>query len=158
MPMRAPGQSIADARKKANEFVREKFALAWKYKAQGDKERSLYEFGLALHTLQDSTSPSHFNFPVWAGLDKTPWLALGAHGGPERNYPGDDSDLYRITQQAYQSYLSGKLPDGILFSAQYTRNGILYDQNDKPVGKFMEEKDRIMQEEIKRRGWDRKAP
>lgn len=34
---------------------------------------------------------------------------------PERKYPGDDSDLYRITQQAYAWYLSGKLPEGLLF-------------------------------------------
>ena len=111
--MRAPGQSVPEAAIDARNFVREKFELAWKFRALGDIERSLREFGLALHTLQDSTSPQHQNFPIWSG-SKNPvtWIR---HSWGEGKYPGDDSDLYKITQKAYSWYLSGQLPEGILF-------------------------------------------
>jgi len=117
--MSAPYESAESAAWRADDFVREKFKAAWEYKAKGDLKRSLFEFGLALHTLQDSTSPSHRNFPTWSGEEDA--LARVRHAWSESTYPGDNSDLYRITQQAYKWYLSGKLPDEPLFGPNRSR-------------------------------------
>jgi len=76
--------------------------------------RSLFEFGLGLHTLQDSTSPSHIGFQVWTGAENLP--QQGLHVWPERLYPGDNSALFRITERAYQWYRNGALPAGDLFA------------------------------------------
>jgi hypothetical protein len=149
--MRAPGQSIAEARKKANEFVREKFALAWKYKAEGNIPRSEFEFGLALHTLQEPSSPTHINFPPWVG--KVPVIpTLVAHGFDERDYPGDNSELHRVTQEAYKWYLSGKLPDGDLFPPvpMHTRIGIVYGPNGEPITQWMKDKEQTILEQEKK--------
>lgn len=112
--MRNSDQLVVDASQLANDFVRGKFELAWFYRAEGDMNRSLFEFGLGLHTLQDSTSPSHIGFQVWTGLESLPQEL--SHVWPERLYPGDNSALFRITERAYRWYRNGTLPAGDLFA------------------------------------------
>ena len=111
--MRNENQTVGQASALANDFVRSKFDMAWQYRAAGDINRSLFEFGLALHTLQDANSPSHIGFQVWTGREGP--IAQLTHALPERNYPGDNSALFRITQRAYQWYRNGALPSGDLF-------------------------------------------
>ena len=51
--MRGPGQTVEGARKIANWYIKRKFKLAWALKTCGREKESLFQFGLALHTLQD---------------------------------------------------------------------------------------------------------
>jgi hypothetical protein len=102
-----------DARRRANRFVRNQFKKAWSAK---DRETSLTEFGIALHTLQDSTSPSHANFQRWTGEETAGEVA--SHVLKEIINPGSDSNLYQVTRDAWKWYKSGKLPEGDLFKYQ----------------------------------------
>ena len=111
--MREPNQDIYTANKMANAFVREKFNTAWQYRNNGNTEKALFEFGLALHTLQDSTSSSHADFQPWSGHE-TKYQEF-QHVIKEMRQPNMDNQLYKITKDAYQWYKSGKLPKGDLF-------------------------------------------
>jgi hypothetical protein len=98
--MRAPKQSIADARSLANTFVRTHIReaerlLCWTCTRLGSREQALWEFGLALHTIQDATSPSHPGFQVWHGL--FPLEAVYEHVRDEGYDPGSDSALDKAT-------------------------------------------------------------
>ena len=106
-------QDIYTANKMANAFVREKFNTAWQYRNNGNTEKALFEFGLALHTLQDSTSSSHADFQPWSGHE-TKYQEF-QHVIKEMRQPNMDNQLYKITKDAYQWYKSGKLPKGDLF-------------------------------------------
>jgi hypothetical protein len=66
--MRAPRQSVADAKAKKEEFVAENKNKATEYQCsyenQGGKglsDLALYSFGIAAHTVSDETSPAHTN-------------------------------------------------------------------------------------------------
>jgi RHS repeat-associated protein len=69
--MRAPGQSVADAEMKYNDFVdgsEEKAFQIQYYGSDNDTKlnpAALAEFAKALHAVLDSTSPSHAGFQVW---------------------------------------------------------------------------------------------
>lgn len=108
--MRREGQSTEAAITAANAFVREQFARAWQAESRIDK---LKEFGLALHALQDSTSPSHAGFQEWHN-DPGP-IEWGRHVAQEIINPGFGSELYRATQQAWDWFNQGVLPEGNLF-------------------------------------------
>jgi hypothetical protein len=96
--MAAPNQSKADARRQANNFVRMNLVLA-KFSYCGclssDRDAALHYFGLALHTIQDSTSPAHAGFQTWYGEDH-PVLAY-AHLIKEDYDPGAGSHLDKAT-------------------------------------------------------------
>jgi RHS repeat-associated protein len=99
-------QSIEEARQLANDYVRNQITRAQGLERDGDHPGALREFGLALHALQDSTSPSHAGFQSWGGpSSQSTWNHIVA----ERTYPGDDSDLFRVTQTAY-GYFTGAIP------------------------------------------------
>src|SRR5207237_9218828 len=78
--MRAPGQSVQNAKTHANAYVtaRIKAARALENRAflSKDDERTKYheaalvQLGFAIHTLQDSTSPAHRGFQEWRGEPK----------------------------------------------------------------------------------------
>ncbi|HEV2826447.1 MAG TPA: RHS repeat-associated core domain-containing protein [Pyrinomonadaceae bacterium] len=70
--MRAPWESVEDARKGADKFIRDHQAAARNAFPNGCKDgygkipwNALWEFGKALHTLTDMTSPSHAGFQMW---------------------------------------------------------------------------------------------
>ena len=108
--MTGPNQFPFQARAAANEFVRDQFRKAW---SATSPDEALREFGIGLHTLQDSTSPSHFPFRVWTGQE-TNWQLIN-HVRQEIRDPGQGSALYRATEEAWGWYLRGRLPEGDLF-------------------------------------------
>jgi len=108
--MRNPDQTVDEARSRANEFVRGEFARAW---AAPTRAEVLFRFGVALHTLQDSTSPSHAGFQVWSGEETRGEVA--AHVRHELFDPGPGSALHTVTFAAWEWFLLGKLPEGDLF-------------------------------------------
>jgi RHS repeat-associated protein len=70
--MRAPWQSIDDARKATNKFISDYEGAARNAFPNGCKDgygkipwNALWEFGKALHTLTDMSSPSHQGFQIW---------------------------------------------------------------------------------------------
>jgi RHS repeat-associated protein len=73
--MRAPYETVAEAKKKADDWINEHMSKARELAPNGCRfgagnipRRALEEFGLALHTLMDMTSPSHVGFQVWHGV------------------------------------------------------------------------------------------
>lgn len=104
------GQTVAEAEALANKYVRERFAAAWKYLASGDHDLAIAEFGRALHTLQDSTSPMHNYFKAWSSSDNA-----YVHGAQELTDPGASSRLYTATKAAYIWFSTGRIPEGNLF-------------------------------------------
>lgn len=108
--MQRTGQTSDDARLEANAFVRQQFSRAWN---AGSRVEALTEFGIALHALQDSTSPSHAGFQLWSANVSN--FEKFSHVRNELFNPGADSELYRATEQAWEWFNSGSLPDGDLF-------------------------------------------
>ena len=111
--MRTPGQSVEEARHLANNFIRQQFLKAWNAKT---RDKALFEFGVALHTLQDSTSPAHAGFQVWKGMENTTQLEMINHGRKELFYNSHNKDaaLYRATEAAWLWFQNRSLPDGNL--------------------------------------------
>jgi RHS repeat-associated protein len=109
--MRNANQTPQQAREMANNFVRAQFERAWNAPT---REQALAAFGIALHTLQDATSPAHAGFQLWTG-NETKRQEI-AHVKREAYDPGTNSELDRVTQQAWGWFESGKLPDGDLFN------------------------------------------
>jgi RHS repeat-associated protein len=105
------GETPASARAKANRFVRDQFEKAWKARTRAD---ALTEFGIALHTLQDATSPAHAGFQVWTGEESKKQIA--DHVATELYNPGKDSQLYAVTADAWKWFNQKKLPEGDLFT------------------------------------------
>ncbi len=107
-------QSVEEANRLANQFVKNRLRRAIELKNNGQYEESLMMFGIALHTLQDSTSPSHHGFQLWTGKESNP--DKFKHGSSEMHYPGDNSDLYSITRDAWAWYNLGQIPTGDMFN------------------------------------------
>jgi hypothetical protein len=57
--MTPSGMSKTEARRLANEFVRDNLNTARRLEAGGDRRGAMYHLGLAMHCLQDSTSLAH---------------------------------------------------------------------------------------------------
>jgi RHS repeat-associated protein len=108
--MRNGDQSVEEARGAANQFVRSQFEKAWNAPT---RDQALHEFGVALHTLQDSTSPSHAGFQEWTGEESV--FEIGAHIGSEVINPGSGSELFNITEDAWNWFNERQLPEGDLF-------------------------------------------
>lgn len=103
----------------ANRFVREQFNLAWAALRRGDRDLALFEFGLGLHTLQDSTSPTHRGFQVWTGSETL--LDEVAHVSRELwDYHSTfgDSNLDVVTRNAWEWFKRMKLPEGNLMACE----------------------------------------
>lgn len=63
------GQSVEEATRLMNEFIREKVS---EYKAlmkQGKTDEAYFALGMAMHPLMDATSPGHEGMQEWKGLD-----------------------------------------------------------------------------------------
>jgi len=70
--LRAPGQSVTEARSAYNAFVSDHLSRAtqiqinfWAHANPGLSDDALRQFAVALHALMDSTSPAHFAFQEW---------------------------------------------------------------------------------------------
>ena len=108
--MSGPGQTPDEARAQANEFVRGQFEKAW---AAESREDALFQFGIALHALQDATSPSHEGFQQWTGHETRGQQIQ--HARKELINPGKGSRLHEVTATAWQWFNDKKLPSGDLF-------------------------------------------
>ena len=112
--MRNGDQTAEQARAMANEFVRQEFQTAWDFQKNDDWRRAMFHFGIALHALQDSTSPAHAGFQPWTGHETG--KEKRHHVYQEYSNPGEGSELYEITRDAWRWFSEGKLPDGDLFT------------------------------------------
>lgn len=108
--MSREGQTAEEARAESNKFVRNQFERAWNAPTRTD---ALIEFTLALHALQDSTSPSHANFQQWTGHES--FEEKHMHVMPELINPGRGSNLYEATREAWKWFNDRRLPSGDLF-------------------------------------------
>ena len=91
-------QSVSAAKDAANHFVglHLKVAQILLCRCDPDRDEALHQFGLALHTIQDSTSPAHHGFQPWLGVKGHKAAAL-AHVRKEDYDPGSGSQLDKAT-------------------------------------------------------------
>ena len=108
--MSRDGQSVEEARAEANTFVRKQFDRAWNAPTRTD---ALFEFGIALHAIQDSTSPSHGGFQRWTGHET--FGEQVEHVRREMVNPGENSHLFDATREAWKWFNQRQLPRGDLF-------------------------------------------
>jgi RHS repeat-associated protein len=91
------GQTVEEAMKLADAFVRQQFMLAKEFLKEGRMIAAYYYFGVGLHTLQDATSPAHGGFQPWSSNeDASGWWN---HVKQEGFYPGMNSNLQKVTDQ-----------------------------------------------------------
>jgi RHS repeat-associated protein len=115
--MSSPNLSKSEARRRANQYVRDELdrarRLAKQSKTSGSRSdyvEALRALGNAIHALQDSTSPVHHGFQFWDGR----WNPGRGHllGTPESRAhlageffdPGEGSHLDRITRAAWDYF------------------------------------------------------
>jgi RHS repeat-associated protein len=106
--MRAPEQTAAEARDLANAYVRNQLALAIKAQSEGSYVAAMEHLGLAIHTLQDETSPMHEGFQEWKGVRHVG--AAKEHVEGENYDPGRGSELDAVTRKAWDWFVSGDVP------------------------------------------------
>jgi hypothetical protein len=91
--MKSRYQSAATAKAKANDYVRQHILRAEELLCcKPDLDEALHQFGLALHTIQDATSPAHTGFQTWY----SPWtdpFGAKSHIKKEGFDPGAGSAL-----------------------------------------------------------------
>jgi RHS repeat-associated protein len=98
-----PGdESKTDARRKANDFVRDNLEKARNATSPADKMKYL---AYAMHAMQDATSPAHAGFRKYYGGKRE----LASHVWEELFDPGAGSNLDKATEMAYK-YYKGDLP------------------------------------------------
>jgi hypothetical protein len=115
--MRNANETIEQAKSKADQFVRTQFETAQKLLSEGKEYEAYFQFGIALHVLQDATSPSHGGFKKWSGKE-TLWQQI-KHVVKEFTYPGANSNLQKITNMYLESFekSNAPLPSGNLFNS-----------------------------------------
>lgn len=79
--------------------------IAIEEKKNGNLDKSAFLFGVALHTIQDATSPAHAGFQPWSNGESLPDQAL--HGLSESMDPGPYSPLWKETKKAWEAYKAG---------------------------------------------------
>ena len=89
------GVSREQAMEKADEYVRSQFNKAKELLSDGKIYEAYFEFGKGLHDLQDATSPAHAGFQSWHTHESKENII--AHVIQELRYPGQDSNLQRVT-------------------------------------------------------------
>ena len=107
---RRPGQTREDARGEANRFIRGKICLARELAGRGFEDQPLTALGQAIHTLQDSTSPAHFDFQeAWpATIPSSIWN--WTHYRTENFDPGAGSVADFQTINAWDYYNGAPMP------------------------------------------------
>jgi RHS repeat-associated protein len=100
-------ETRASACQKSNAFIQKVASKALAEKRKGNMHHALFYFAVALHTMQDSTSPSHRGFQPWSDhVGKEEELE---HVTKEMIYPGKGSDLDKITQRAWNGFVNRDL-------------------------------------------------
>jgi hypothetical protein len=66
--MRAPGQSVENARAAHQNYISSNLKEAIKQQNAGNRTGALQALGRGIHALTDGTSPSHAGYQVWGGL------------------------------------------------------------------------------------------
>jgi hypothetical protein len=106
--MKAPHQDGGAAKLLANAFVKTHLIAAESELCgcPGDRDKALFDFGMALHTVQDSTSPAHNTpqneFKTWDGTIH--WIKALPHVKHEDFDPGPGSALYRATADFWKYF------------------------------------------------------
>lgn len=112
--MRNGKESIEEAKDKADAFVRERYKWARHEFDQRNKEQAFFILGVALHPIQDATSPVHGGFQAWTGEESD--LDEVNHVVQEYSYPGINSNLQKVTNDFLELFFSKKdLPDTNIF-------------------------------------------
>jgi RHS repeat-associated protein len=95
--MRGGFEHRSTARRRANNWVRTHLQNAERELCHCPPryDTALAEFGLALHTIQDATSPSHYDFQVWWGMAAP--IDVAQHVFNEAYDPGPNSALDRAS-------------------------------------------------------------
>jgi len=66
--MRAPDQSVENARQAHEKYIADNLKNAIQQQKAGNREEALRALGRGIHALSDSTSPTHEGYQVWYGL------------------------------------------------------------------------------------------
>lgn len=107
-------QTVGGAKFQANIFVSISITMAKDYEKMGgtlSHRLALEQLGLAMHALQDSTSPEHCGFLPWCG-----GVCEGIKHGLRENFdPGAGSALDAATQISWD-YFNGKLVPNDVFT------------------------------------------
>jgi hypothetical protein len=101
----------------ANRWMRDLFTTAQDYRAAGDIERFNFFTGVAIHAMQDATSPQHRDaltgqLKRWTGEES--FGRQLAHGLGETHDPGAVSHLQLATDMTYWWFKNNDLPAGDL--------------------------------------------
>ena len=126
--MRRPGQSIQDARREANAFVKFKICEARELADRGLNTYAMQALAEAMHTVQDAASPSHTGFQE-AWPNTVPWtLWNGDHYLNEQFDPGANSFADRNTQDIWDYFTGRKHMPRDFFSGDFDqqRTGGIY--------------------------------
>jgi len=115
--MKNGNETMDQAKARADKFVRQQFNFAQELLANGKEYEAYFQFGIALHVLQDATSPSHGGFKEWTGKE-TLWQQV-KHVAKELTYPGVNSNLQKITNMFLDHFenASRPLPSTNLFNS-----------------------------------------
>lgn len=119
------GQSGEDARRLANLFIRNEICLARRLASQGYQEESLRRLSRAMHTLQDSTSPAHFDFqPAWNDSGIKSYWHHRDHYVSESLVLPSNADVARLQTRRAWYYYKGMLamPDDFFVNHTYDSN------------------------------------
>ena len=77
--MSIPDQTPIEAEAGMNKFIDDKINKYKLHMSKGDTDRAYSELGQALHTIMDSTSPSHKGFQVWGKYGEVENLESTVH-------------------------------------------------------------------------------
>jgi RHS repeat-associated protein len=113
--MRAPGESVADARVRACRFIKDNLARYNLYKdaPYSSLQQLAYQsLGQALHPIMDSTSPSHSGWQVWNPLGNIAQIFEHGDMPGSREMLGDLTDpLLQETLRRIRAAMDGKSCD-----------------------------------------------
>ena len=100
------GQNPQSARDEANRFVNSEICLAKKLAKMGFEDESLSHLSRAMHTMQDSTSPAHFDFqPAWDDTGISSYFRHSGHYLSESLLSPDNAQLaQQQTRKAWYYY------------------------------------------------------
>jgi len=65
--VRAPGQTVEEAERLMNNFIRQEVAEYKRLMAEGKTDEAYFALGMAMHPLMDATSPAHEGMQEWSG-------------------------------------------------------------------------------------------
>jgi YD repeat-containing protein len=115
----------SEQRDLANDWVRFNLMQAYEYKAAGDTNLALFHVGVAMHDVQDYTSPAHGFDKNWDGFNFSfKSISEGfKHVFSEWRDPGPGSNLDRTSQDIYRMYQENRVRMGDIF-APYGKDNI----------------------------------